>query len=116
MWPNADLVTFNALTYLIFPDRRILCYPDIIVRIKLKQWPTFTSSFSHDEIVKCVVLKLIVWHGKTAQNAKFSMKDFLVYKNQFEDSYSVGIYLLKVNNRKTRTRCEICSKLTIKNM
>ena len=26
----------------------------------------------------------------------------------------VGIYQLKVNNRKTKTRCEICSKLTIK--
>ena len=25
-----------------------------------------------------------------------------------------GIYLLKVNYRNTRTRCEICSKLTIK--
>ena len=25
-----------------------------------------------------------------------------------------GIYLLKVNNRKNRTRCEICSNLTIK--
>ena len=25
-----------------------------------------------------------------------------------------GIYLLKVNNKKTRARCEICSKLTIK--
>ena len=25
-----------------------------------------------------------------------------------------SIYLLKVNNRKTRTKCEICSKLTIK--
>ena len=25
-----------------------------------------------------------------------------------------GIYLLKVNNRSTRARCEICSKLTIK--
>ena len=25
-----------------------------------------------------------------------------------------GIYLLQVNNRNTRTRCEICSKLTIK--
>ena len=25
-----------------------------------------------------------------------------------------GIYLLKVNNRNSRTRCEICSKLTIK--
>ena len=28
--------------------------------------------------------------------------------------FLAGIYLLKVNNRKTRTRCEICSKLTIK--
>ena len=27
---------------------------------------------------------------------------------------SAGIYLLKVNNRNTRTRCEICSKLTLK--
>ena len=26
----------------------------------------------------------------------------------------VGIFLLKVSNRNTRTRCEICSKLTIK--
>ena len=25
-----------------------------------------------------------------------------------------GIYLFKVNNRNTRTRCEICSKLIIK--
>ena len=25
-----------------------------------------------------------------------------------------GIYLPKVNNRNTRTRCEVCSKLTIK--
>ena len=29
--------------------------------------------------------------------------------------YPAGIYLLKVNNRNTRTRCEICSKLTINN-
>ena len=28
--------------------------------------------------------------------------------------YAAGIYLLKVNKRNTRTRCEICSKLTIK--
>ena len=27
--------------------------------------------------------------------------------------YPAGIYLFKVNNRNTRTRCEICSKLTI---
>ena len=28
--------------------------------------------------------------------------------------YPAGVYLLKFNNRNTRTRCEICSKLTIK--
>ena len=28
--------------------------------------------------------------------------------------YPVGNYILKVNNRNTRARCEICSKLTIK--
>ena len=28
-------------------------------------------------------------------------------------AYPAGIYLLKVNNRNTRTRCEIGSKLTI---
>ena len=28
--------------------------------------------------------------------------------------FPAGIYLLKVNNRKNRTRCEIYSKLTIK--
>ena len=28
--------------------------------------------------------------------------------------FPAGFYLFKVNNRNTRTRCEICSKLTIK--
>ena len=32
----------------------------------------------------------------------------------FENNFPTGIYLLKVNNIKIRTRCEICSKLTIK--
>ena len=31
-----------------------------------------------------------------------------------ESTNPAGIYLLKVNNRNTGTRCEICSKLTIK--
>ena len=30
-----------------------------------------------------------------------------------ETSYPAGNYMFKVNNRNTRTRCEICSKLTI---
>ena len=29
-------------------------------------------------------------------------------------TFLAGMYLLKVNNKNTRTRCEICSELTIK--
>ena len=32
----------------------------------------------------------------------------------FDWDLNTSIYLLKVNNRNTRTKCEICSKLTIK--
>ena len=32
----------------------------------------------------------------------------------FTHANPAGIYLIKVNNRNTRNRCEICSKLTIK--
>ena len=36
-------------------------------------------------------------------------------KNKVEDdSFPAGIYLLEGNNRNTRTRCKICSKVTIK--
>ena len=37
---------------------------------------------------------------------------FSLYTGQY--GYPDGNYMLKVNNRNTRTRCEICSKLTIK--
>ena len=37
------------------------------------------------------------------------------YLNMFSD-FPAGIYLLKVNNRNTRIKCEICSKLTIKTL
>ena len=40
---------------------------------------------------------------------------FLLYHlllQQIRRRIPVGIYMFKVNNRNTRTRCEICSKLT----
>ena len=43
--------------------------------------------------------------------------DYDNYVNDNDGNYGnepADIYLLKVNNRNTRTRCEICSKLTIK--
>ena len=37
-----------------------------------------------------------------------------ILSNKYFHFNPAGIYLLKVNNRNTRTRCEICSKLAIK--
>ena len=39
---------------------------------------------------------------------------FIYFLKNTEKAYPAGIYLLKVNNRNTRKRCEICPKLTIK--
>ena len=44
------------------------------------------------------------------ENSKLTQKEELVLFSYFP----AGICLLKGNNRNTRTRCEICSKLTIK--
>ena len=35
-----------------------------------------------------------------------------MYDYMYEYMYPTRIYLFKANNRNTRTRCEICSKLT----
>ena len=50
------------------------------------------------------------------QDFKSSRFHLLPYntKNKPMSFYPAGIYLLKVNNRNTRTKCEICSKITIK--
>ena len=47
-------------------------------------------------------------------------KNFIMHKKYLSDTCeygplnAAGIYLFKVNNRNTRTSCEICSKLKIK--
>ena len=39
---------------------------------------------------------------------------FIFVTDLLTNLYPAGIYLLKINNRNTRTRCKKCSKLTIK--
>ena len=43
-----------------------------------------------------------------------SFNFFYQVSKLYESSYPAVNYMFKVNNRNTRTRCEICSKLTIK--
>ena len=42
----------------------------------------------------------------------FWIRPWAPVQNLIKRHYPAGIYLFKVNNRNTRTRCEICSKLT----
>ena len=44
----------------------------------------------------------------------YLLKTGLTDKELYKGKCPVGIYMLKVNNRNTRTISEICSKLTIK--
>ena len=52
-----------------------------------------------DYLTNTASFLLAFWHSENTWSSKLS---------------PIGIHLLKINNRNTRTRCEICSKLTIK--
>ena len=50
-----------------------------------------------------------------AWNIKYYVEERLNRNYEVNMSYfPAGNYMFKVNNRNTRTKCEICSKLTIK--
>ena len=70
----------------------------------------FTMEIMVDRTSLHLVIKLKpvgIWMFKTGLTGIF-LKEYYIFKCR------LNIYLLKVNNRNTRTRCEICSKLTIK--
>ena len=51
---------------------------------------------------------------KQSNNSFFTQSPTIFFSGRVLTTYPPGMYLLKGNNRNTRTRCEICSKLTIK--
>ena len=80
------------------------------------------NSLSHSATLSCFIHKII-------PNTRFSLRNIYLNSDNFEQrimnitfksfrnlslpcNNPAGFYLLKVNNRNTITRCEICSKLT----
>ena len=62
-------------------------------------------------------IRIIFNHaGVEFQDLTFPAKEISKIKDDGMDTrfISAGFYLLKVNNRNTRSKCEICSKLIIK--
>ena len=57
--------------------------------------------------------KLLIW-SHLLKKSLMENSIFCAVQISSKNFCTVGTYLLKVNNKNTTTRCEICSKLTIK--
>ena len=75
----------------------------LITNSKQRDDQPSSSNLSAKGIKEPIVTKIVI--NRTFQRC-------IWYPGQ--TSYPAGIYVLKVNNRNIRTRCEICSKLIIK--
>ena len=62
------------------------------------------------------IFSLFISNRKYIKSTWFWPHVFLLFFARKNDVNPAGIYLVKVSNRNTRTRCEICWKLTIKSM
>ena len=71
-------------------------------------------------IILLVFQKDCLWrHGTVYLHICATFYGFLIFKNlslgkTYLIEITASIYLFKVNYRNTRTRCEVCSKLTIR--
>ncbi len=45
-----------TLLYLIFLDSGIMNYPNVVVDIKMEQWPALTPGFRDYEVIKRIIL------------------------------------------------------------
>ena len=66
---------------------------------------TFESIFM-PQLHNCVIILILKINVKKTGPG--------IWKETPKQNVSAGNYMFKVNNRNTRTRCEICSKLTMK--
>ena len=88
--------------------------------VNLNQYRVLVGAFNNHSFPsnkECLLIK--VKHSILNDNV-LSFRGLVTFLNvalhffHFKFLYPAGNCMFKVNNRNTRTRCEICSKLTIK--
>ena len=69
-----------------------------------------------DNHLRMIISNKLIKSVSLFKTALFYVLKYLFFRmdSKLNRTYPAGICLLKVNNRNTRARCEICSKLTIK--
>ena len=96
-WKSREIIFVQVLySYLSYTDRLVDVFLVACCNIIRACWETKKKKLSFRK----KYIKFFLW-----ETSRFSLHVLL--------PIPAGIYLLKVNNRNTRTRCEICSKLTI---
>ena len=74
----------------------------------------FSDASKREHYVEMSSLLTECWISIIAKKTKKKQLQNKILLKIVKKSFSAGIYLLKVNNRNTRTKRKICSKLTIK--
>ena len=96
-WKSSEIIFVQILySYLSYTDRLVDVFLVACCNIIRACWETKKKKLSFRK----KYIKNFLW-----ETSRFSLHVLL--------PIPAGIYPLKVNNRNTRTRCEICSKLTI---
>ena len=113
-----QIVRYDVSSWFFFLPlklKEILCYlcyyPKILLANQFAEYFTF-GLFNLFNLIPGSIARLYLFYFFSenlteGRNRSAQGQDFLW-------GYPAGIYRLKVNNRNTRTRCEISSKLTIK--
>ena len=86
---------------------------EICLKLKVKKLIVNFEDISHFALVFLVFWNILdqnilLWFVKD--------RDAVLLPRDYSNNILAGISLFKVNNANTRTRCEICSKLTIKTL
>ena len=100
-----------ASTCKVSRQRKVFGNIFIILIIKVR-WESFSVLCSN--LAGVITFKEWILRLATRMTEIFPAKHVFGNGLVVRRIYPVGIYLLKVNNRNTRTKCEIFSKLTIK--
>ena len=89
---------------------------NLLSQLRQPIWDYIVSNCSSFALKNCDAVFSQIFTGNIFNS--LSSEEQILFETSYnlEDlcSHPAGNYMFKVNNRNTRTRCEICSKLTIK--
>ena len=103
---------FNSFGFFpLFPLKKYVLSFSMFWKIRTRKCISFIYKYHYIYIYKYHYIYIYILCD---ENNNFSMCQWYIKFASLFAFYSAVIYLLKVNNGNTRTRCKICSKLTIK--